>query len=300
VAPEIDNIRAVLEWALTRDAERGLALATSLDSYWVVREPAEGAAWLERLLARATAAERKLRANALLALGGALDIFGESERAAPCYQQSLDLFVAGGHDDDAANVRFRVAANMVMRGEAATAWPLLDEALQTFRQRGMKLGEGQVLAFLGEKAFREDDLALASELMLESAAIARDADWTWWELGQLGSAAWVERERGDLDSAQGLASRSLVLSLGIGDRQHTVYAGAELAVVAALRGDIERAGRIWGAVESEAAFGAVGQWEKDREEFEALVLRAAGLAFAQARKEGGLLSIAQAAGLDPS
>ncbi len=298
VAPEIDNVRAVLEWALTRDAERGLALATSLESYWVVREPAEGAAWLGRLLARATAAERELRAHALLALGGALDIFGESERAAPCYQQSLDLFVAGDHDDDAANVRFRVVANMVMRGEAATAWPLLDEALRTFRRRGMKLGEGQVLAFLGEKAFREDDLALASELMLESAAIAHDADWTWWELGQLGSAAWVELKRGSLDSAEGLASRSLVLSLGIGDRQHTVYAGAELAVVAALRGDTERAGRIWGAVESEAASGAVGQWEKDREEYEALVLRADGLAFAKARGEGGLLSIAQAAGLE--
>ena len=299
VAPEIDNVRAVLEWALTQDPARGLELAVSLESYWVVREPAEGAAWLERLLERAPAASGQLRAHALLALGGALDIFGRPERAAPCYRESLDLFAEGDHKEHVANVRFRVAANMVMRGETAAAWPLMDEALETFRQLGMRLGEGQVLVFLGEKAYQERDLALACELYLESAAIAHDAGWTWWELGALGNAAAAERERGGLDEAEHLASRSLALSLEIGDRQHMVFAGAELAVVAALRDDIGRAGRLWGAIEREAASGRVGQWEQYRKEFEAPVMRGAGPAFTMACAEGSILSIAEAAGLEP-
>ncbi len=298
VAPEIDNVRAVLDWAELRDPARGLQLAVALESYWVVRDPEEGAIRLGRLLEQTADADPILRAEGLLARAGSLDIFGESDQAEPCYRESLELFVACDADDHAANVRFRMAANMMMRGEADAAWPLFDKALEEFRERGMPLGEGQVLAFLGEKAFREGDLERSRDLCLESAAIAHEADWTWWELSQLGSAAWAERALGQLDAAEDLASRSLVLANGIGDRQHIVFAGAMLATIAAARGDGERAGLIWGAVEAEAAAGRVGQWERDRPEFEELLLPVDGPAFASARTEGNLLSIAEAAGVE--
>jgi len=57
VAPEIDNVRAVLDWAAEHDPERGLTLAASLEGFWLVREPTEGASRLEPLLARAPDAE---------------------------------------------------------------------------------------------------------------------------------------------------------------------------------------------------------------------------------------------------
>ena len=298
VAPELDNVRAVLEWALEHDPERGLALATSLESFWVVRDPVEGASFLERLLDLSPDAEPELRAHALRALGGAFDIFGEPERAAPCYQRSLELFAAVGDDMQAANVRVRAAANMIFRGEAAAAWPILEDALGKFRDLDMRRSEGEVLGFLSDKAYRENDLALAVDLSLESAAIAREVGWAWWEAGQLNGAASIERERGNLDAAEGHALRSLELSSSLGDRQHVLFAAAELAIIAAARGDAARAGRLWGAVESEAASGPVGQWEKWREELEGLVLRADGFPFSQARAEGSLLSIAEAAGLE--
>ena len=50
IAPELDNIRVALAWAVNRDAVQGLRLATALEAFWVVRDPTEGAAWLERLL----------------------------------------------------------------------------------------------------------------------------------------------------------------------------------------------------------------------------------------------------------
>ena len=58
VAPEIDNARAVLDWAVEHDPELGLALAASLEGFWLVREQTEGASRLEPLLARAPDAER--------------------------------------------------------------------------------------------------------------------------------------------------------------------------------------------------------------------------------------------------
>jgi hypothetical protein len=77
-----------------------------------------------------------------------------------------------------------------------------------------------------------------------------------------------------------------------------VLTAAKLAVIAAERGDDERAGRLWGAIESEQTSRPVREWENQREELEALVLGADGPEFARARTEGRLLSIAEAAGLD--
>lgn len=76
-----------------------------------------------------------------------------------------------------------------------------------------------------------------------------------------------------------------------------VFSGAELSVIAAARGDAARAGSLWGSVEAEARLGRVGQWEREREGLEALVLAVDGPQFAAGRAEGGLLTIIQAAGL---
>jgi predicted ATPase len=300
VAPEIDNVRAVLDWAAEHDPERGLALAASLEGFWLVREQSEGASRLEPLLARAPDAEPELRAHALRALGGALQLSGEPERAAPYYQHSLELFIASGDDVQTANLRYRVAGNMVDRGETAAAWPLLEESLRTFRELGLPRGEAQALGYLAEKPHAEGDLAHAIELSLESAAVAQKIGWAWWESGQLRFAAALERGRGNLDAAEGHALRCLELSLALGDRRRVVFAAAELAVIAAERGDTKRAGRLWGAIESEQTSRPVRQWESVREELERLILRADGPAFGHAKEEGSLMSIGEAAGLVPA
>jgi tetratricopeptide (TPR) repeat protein len=288
----------VLDWAAEHDPERGLALAASLEGFWLVREQTEGTSRLEPLLARTPDAEPQLRAHALRALGGALQLSGEPERAAPYYQHSLELFIASGEEVQTANLRYRVAGNMVDRGETAAAWPLLEESLRTFRQLGLPRGEAQVLGYLAEKPHGEGDLARAIELTLESAAIAHEIGWAWWESGQLSGAAELERERGDLDAAEGHALRCLELSLGLGDRRRVVLTAAKLAVIVAERGDAELAGRLWGAIESEQTSRPVRQWENDRQKLEALVLRVDGPAFVRARTEGRLLSIAEAAGFE--
>jgi tetratricopeptide (TPR) repeat protein len=296
----MDNVRAVLGWALERDPELGLRLAGSLEAYWVVRDPVEGSAWLERFVAGAPGAEPKLRAAGLRALGGTADILGDNERAAPCYREALELFTAAGADAEAAHLRFRIAANMVMRGgHAAEAWPMLEESLREAREIGLRVGESQALGFLVSRAHRSGDLETAIALALESAEIAREVAWTWWEAGQVLSVAGLERERGDLDAAEEYAVRALGLAVELRDRRLLVFSEAELAVIAAARGDAARAGRLWGAVEAEASLGRVGQWDRERGNLEALVLSVDGPEFALARSEGAMLTITQAADLDP-
>jgi predicted ATPase/class 3 adenylate cyclase len=300
VAPEMDNVRAVLEWALDHDPARGLRLATWLETFWIVRDPVEGAGWLERLLARAPDAEPVLRAQALRALSGACDIVGNFERSPARYQESLELFTEGDERLEAAHLRFRIAANMVMRGEGESAWPLLEASLAEAREIGHPIGECQALGFLTHKAYGEGDFDQAVSLALESAAIAATLGWTWWEAGEYANAASIERELGRFDDAEQHAARELELGLVLGDRRLMVFAGAELASVAADRGDASRAGLLWGAVESETSTRLVNQWESGRVEYEPIVLRADGAEFAAARAEGRLLSIAQAAGHCPS
>jgi hypothetical protein len=157
-----------------------------------------------------------------------------------------------------------------------------------------------VLAYLSERPHGEGDLARAIELRLESAAIAHEIGWEWWESVQLAWAAELELQRGGIDTAGGHALRSLELSLRLGDRRSAVLTAGKLAVVAAEREDAEQAGRLWGAIESEHAAQPVRQWESRRRELEELVLRVDGPAFRHARTEGSLMSIGEAAGLAPA
>ncbi len=293
--PELDNIRAVLGWSLEHDADLGLELGVALEQFWVIHEPLEGAAWLERLLEAAPSAERPLRAAALRTLAGALDIYGEHEAAAPIYRASLDLFEEIGDEQGATNLRFRVGANLANRGQTDQAWPLIEAAYIDFRRLGRRVGEAQVLSYLGWKADLEGDTETAHSLHEESAAIAHEFGWTWWELHELMNLSEFERRRDRLQAAEDYAHRSLTLAIGIGDRMAAVFSTAELASCAALRGEPAAAGRLWGAIESEEASAPIGQWSRFREQYEQLVFRATGTAFDAAREDGKLLSLAEAA-----
>ncbi len=135
-------------------------------------------------------------------------------------------------------------------------------------------------------------------MTLESAVIASDVGWAWWEAGQVLDAADLERKRGDLAAAERHARRSLELGLELGDRRVIVFSTAELAIIAADGADAARAGLLWGAVETEARAGRVGQWEANVERLEALVMRVEGPAFSEARAVGRLLNVSQAVGLE--
>ena len=183
-------------------------------------------------------------------------------------------------------------------GDAAAYGPLLEESLRTFRELGYRGAEAEVLGALAEIPYAEGDLQRAIELTLESARVALQDGWRFWAGMQLNGAAALELERGNLDAVQDHALAALDLDLQIDANRGALACAAKLALIAAERGQAERAGRLWGAIESEQESRPVPKWERIRAQCEDRVLRADGETFARARAEGRLLSIARAAGLD--
>jgi hypothetical protein len=67
--------------------------------------------------------------------------------------------------------------------------------------------------------------------------------------------------------------------------------------VAAARGEAERAGRLWGAIEDEVALAPLGGWRRHRDTCEARMRELAGPEFEQSRAEGRALTLDEAAAL---
>jgi predicted ATPase len=299
VTPEMDNVRAVLEWAQRHQPGQGLMLAAYFEAFWVVREPAEGASWLEPLLAAANDADPLLRGHALRALGAVCEHLGDYERAAIAYEQSLEAATGSGDAAQLAYLRYRVASCLIDKGGDAAAYgPMLAESLRTFRELGYRGAEAEVLGALAGIPYAQGDVQRAIDLTLESARVALQDGWRFWAGMQLNGAATLELERGNLDAVQDHARAALDLDLQIDANRGALACAAKLALVAAERGQAERAGRLWGAIESEQESRPVPRWERIRAQCEDRVLRADGDTFARARADGRLLSIAQAAGLD--
>jgi hypothetical protein len=94
-----------------------------------------------------------------------------------------------------------------------------------------------------------------------------------------------------LDEAERVMREVLPQTRSIGERQFLLFGLAQLAWVAAKTGRTERAGTLWGAVETEEARGPVGQWEAERPEYQAAVLAVAGPDFDQGRATGRALTL---------
>ena len=255
-------MRAVIEWAFSTIRPAGSASRRGSRRSGSCAMPSKGQPGSSACSAAAPDAVPVLRAQALRALGGSTDITGNVDLSPAWYRESLALFTEAGEELEAAHMRFRIAANMVMRGEREAAWPLLEACLAEARELGHPIGECQALGFLVNKARADGEVEKGIALALQSARLASSLGWGWWEAGQYTNAAELERELGRLDEAEQHAARALELSLELGDRRLMVFVGSELAVIAALRGDAARAGLLWGAVEGEASVDPVGQWRE--------------------------------------
>ena len=93
------------------------------------------------------------------------------------------------------------------------------------------------------------------------------------------------------------ARDSLELAKQLEDRAGQVFIVGILACVAVERGQLERGGRLWGAVEDEDAVAPLGGWRRHREAFEARIREAAGREFDRGYAEGRQLALADAVSL---
>jgi predicted ATPase/class 3 adenylate cyclase len=286
---EQSNIRSALDWLhAAEEIELAMRATVELEQYWVTNSPAEGTRRLTGLLEAPAAVPAELRVRAIRVLAGTTYIVGDFEEGTRRIEQALREYERLGDDFGVAHMTFRLAVEENRRGNGERARELCEESLA--RHSG-KFNECQAATLLGGIAFREGRHEEAFELLERSARLADDIGFDWWRTNALQTAAEFALMLGRLDEARALVRESLQLAQRIQDRQGIAYGLTMVAWIAAEEGEAARAGRLWGALEAEAARARIGQWEGERVEYEARVLAADGAEFQQARAEGRALAL---------
>ena len=136
----------------------------------------------------------------------------------------------------------------------------------------------------------EGNLSRAVELNEQSIVLLEQIGHTWLLKGALLDSADLARELGQTQKGDERAREGLRLAAELGDRQGTVFAIATLAELSTAAGRLERAGRLWGALEAEADRSPVGDWERQRDEVAQTIVRD-DPAFEEGREAGRRLSL---------
>jgi tetratricopeptide (TPR) repeat protein len=189
----------------------------------------------------------------------------------------------------------------MVRGDLEQARELVEEAYALHARqpesvtRAFRLGE--MTGTLGAIARDAGDGERAYALISESASAAREGGIVWWEGGMLAELAALALNAGRLDEAEAHARESLEIAESLRERPGRVFGVGLLAWVAAARGEAERAGRLWGAIEDEVALAPLGGWRRHRDTCEARMRELASPEFDQRRAEGRALTLDEAAAL---
>jgi predicted ATPase len=286
VERELDNVRAALEFTLGRGREplTGAAIAAGLSHFWR-REKREGRRWFEAALAELgdeappelcarlalglswtlpvgrqslEAAQRAVReyralgdqrclAMALLNLGGVMRAEpGWVERSEAAFTEALALAQATGFRRLIPSLLGAVADRKRDRGLLGEARALLEQALATAREERNLLGLATALSRLAEVEFDAGDFAAARRYGAEATETdgKRNAE-TAVSADRCDLAAYAIAE-GDLAAACEQARAVIAMADRVDQPVHVAIAVDHLAVVAALRGDVERAARLMG------------------------------------------------------
>jgi tetratricopeptide (TPR) repeat protein len=289
---EREDLRAALDWADANDPVFGLELAVALQNLWNAAGPDEGMRRLGGLLDRAGPIRPELRADALRVYGGTADLAGHDELAGQLSEESLRLYKELGDDRGIADVEHMLAVSAWRRED----WPRVREltehslALASGRFAGV---ETTGLWLLGQLALADGDLERATELTRRSADQSREAGWSWWQSGQHHELLMLALRRDDLEEAEEEGQAALRLEVEQENRLWALYTIAGLAQVALARGDLERAGLLWGAAEGEGR--RVPRWLHERVKRGGGLVEQTTATFATARENGRKLDIWDAA-----
>jgi predicted ATPase len=234
---EEGNMRAALEWLLEADPERALRLALHLDGYWWMRDRLrECDHWLTKALRRADAADPILRADALREAADTAFAIGDEQRANRLYEESLAIAEQAGATKE-------IAAVLINLGRAK-------EGLALYREVGWEPGIAITLHRLADGARDLGDFERARSLYAESIALWRRLGIVWGLKNALIGRGDCGLDQCLLNEAAEAYEEALGIATRVGSELSVAHCLGGLSAVAAARGRVEVAARLWGAVES--------------------------------------------------
>ncbi len=305
---ELGNLHAAFQWLVHRgDIKRGLALANILIDYWETgpEREVDGYAWVTQLLRTTSGGEDMApslaeRAEGLHLAGG---LARDPELARDHFEEALAIYRQLGHQGQIIHLAGHVVNAMCSMRDYPAARALLEEQLDAARVKGKHRLVSRLVQRLAEVTYDEGDVVTARSCFEEALVLCQcggDAariPHVW--LG-LARAAGAQR---DVDAAAA-AYREALTRLDVDDETSAsttwplTLALEGLASVMAAVGEVERAGRLFGAADRERerlrmAIPSAGEPVHDRY---VLQIRAAlqGDGYEGARAEGWLMSLEQA------
>ncbi len=230
--------------------------------------------YFERLLALLPADEQ---AEALLRLGGVLEVVGRWDKAYARYEAALNLNLAQADERAAARARALIGELLRKQGRFAEARTWLDQAMATFtalndragladalnyvgstamhtgeydlaqarydaslaiqRELGNLVMVGKTLSNLGIVAFHQGNVEQARQRFSESLEVRRAAGNPLWIANSLGNLGMLAIETGDFAQARSYIEESLGLERATGDRQAIAISLNNLGKVASAERD---------------------------------------------------------------
>jgi predicted ATPase/class 3 adenylate cyclase len=247
---ERDDFRAALDWATANDPELGLQLAAPLELFFAVHAPSEGVQRLQDLLGRTAKISARLRANALRSLGSSAHQLAAFEIADAAYEESLRLFTELDDERGMAALWLRLASRAYEQGDLELARRLVEDSERVARDRFRTI-EAQTALYRGRFSREGGDLHDAVAHFERSRELAASIDWGWWQAIGLTLLADVKRRLGELSLADRYGRDALTLLLAQESRGWCVNALGTVGQVALARGEVDRAGLLWGAMSAE-------------------------------------------------
>ena len=177
------------------------------------------------------------------------------------------------------------------RGELERARELVQTSHEIHEKTTDRWGRAQTVGTLGAIARDTGDENRAYELLAESEELAREVGVLWWEAGMGAELAQLAANAGRIDEAERRARACLEIAERLRDRAGRIFGVGVLAVTAAERGELERAGRLWGAIEDEDAGAPLGGWRRHRKTCETRIGEFAGPEFERGRSKGRELAL---------
>lgn len=250
---ERDNLRAAARFLLERkDWDTAARFAWSLYIYsWVGGHLGEVRGWMEQLLDTARDVSELTRAIALYFTFAITFWRDPDDRVIPRLTESADLFRRAGEPSGEALARISLALALLASAEPdpVLAEKELENSLDIFRSTGDGWGQGMALVTLGRLSLIQQKVNAALDQFTESLAATRiQGD----ELGvaiALHHLAWADLVLGETDKAKQAFDESLKSSARLGHDEGVAYGLEGLVAIAATQGDVERAGRLYGAAQ---------------------------------------------------
>jgi predicted ATPase/class 3 adenylate cyclase len=248
---ERDDVRAALDWSAANDARLGLELVVALETFWNAHAPSEGLQRVASLLDRAGPLDAPLLARAHRVYGNTASLSGDDATGDMRWQLSLQLFRELDDERAIAGILHRLALSPLASRDYERARSLVDES-QALAAGRFRLIETVNLHIYAELARSEGRVEEAWTLERRSAEEAHDMGWLWWESGRRDVTIRLALTLGRLDEAEEDGRAALAIERAQENRQWAVHTLSGLAQVALARGEVWRAGMLWGAAEAEA------------------------------------------------